>query len=134
MLAVALPQIVEGHGTKAWVVHVGGYRGGAIGGSDGACHEAAPPRLRGHHRIGGGSSAAGGGGVHRIGVVLQAIIRKRNTGGIERVGFDHVGASLQIGRMDVANDGWLGHGQQVIAAAQVVPVLREKAAAKIAFF
>ncbi len=45
------------------------------------------------------------------------VIVLRNAGGAEGIGFDQVGASLQVALMDCADDLRLGQGEQLVVAA-----------------
>jgi len=54
--------------------------------------------------------------------------------GIETVGFDNVGTGLEIGKMNIANNAWLGEYQQIVITLEITRPIPEALTPVIIFF
>jgi hypothetical protein len=64
---------------------------------------------------------------------FHAVIGHRNAVGVERAGFQNVGAGGEILTVDFANDFRLGQQQQIVIALQIARPVGEARAAIIGF-
>src|SRR5690606_20515949 len=69
--------------------------------------------------------------VELAGQVLHAVVGERDGGGVEGVGFDQVGAGVEVGGVDRRDDVRPGQRQQVVVAALVVAGVGEALAAVV---
>ena len=61
--------------------------------------------------------------------VLHAVIGLRDARGVERIGFDYVGAGREVLRVDFADDRRLRQRQQIVVAFEVAREILEALAA-----
>ena len=57
--------------------------------------------------------------------MLGLIVGLGDAGGGEGVGFNHIGASTQVGSVDLLNDVWLCQHKKIIVALQGLGVVGE---------
>ncbi len=118
LLGIGTAQLVEGDRAQAGIGDVGRDRGGAIGRPERAGDEARPAvfRLR---DLGCGAREPGAFQVQLIGDARHAIVGLRDAGRGERVGRDDIGASAEIGEMNVADLSGLAEDEQIVVAAHL---------------
>ncbi len=123
-------QLDEGDVAPPGVVHVGRNRAGPVGGRQRAGHEpravGRPPRPV----VGGLAGQAGRGQVDLAHEMVGAVVRLRDRGAVEGVGRDEVGAGLEVGAVDLADDPRLGQVEDVVVALQVDRVVAQRLAAE----
>ena len=122
---IGLNKHIEAHIAEAGIVHVGGDRRGAVGGADGAGDEAGfvrRPRRPGVGRLAG---EPGGSDIQLMCDGFKPIIGLGDGLRVEGVGLDDVGAGLQIGVVDLADDVRLGQHKQIVVALQIVAMVLE---------
>ena len=129
LLYIGDPQFVEGDVARARVVHVRRDRGGLGLGAQRAGHEA---RLVGRAvLVTGLARQLGGHQVQFVGQFRQVVVALRDRRGAEGIGFDDVGAGLQVLAVDLRNHVRAHQRQQLVVALQVLAVVGEALAAKI---
>ena len=107
----------------------GGYGGCATSGANGAGNEAG--LVRRTKRISTLTGQAGCRQIDVAAVVLQAVVAHGDALGVERIGLDDVGTSLQILAVNVAHHEGTRQRQHVVAALQVVAMTGEPASAEV---
>ena len=133
-LGVVLHQLVEGDVAVARVVDVRGDRAGAAGWTEDASDETRT--VRGFQGLGVGhlASDAGALDVHLVGQRLHAIVGLGHAGGVEGVGFQDVGACIQVGLLDLGDDLRLAQQQQIVVAFDVARPVGETRATVVGLF
>ena len=117
-LRVGGDQLVERDVPEAGIVDVGRERRGPVGRAEHAGHEAR--RLRAPLEfVGRRARQPGRGVVQLVGHVLHAVVRQRHGVGGEGVGLDDVGARLEVGGVDRADDVGLREREQVVVPAEL---------------
>ncbi len=127
-------QFVEADIAKARIVHIRRDRCRAIGRAEHAGDEARFVRRLGLEFIRDGARELRGGLVQFVDDVFQVIIGLGHGGRIEGVGLDDIGAGVQVGAVNVADDLRLCQRQQVVVALQVGVMIREARAAVVGLF
>ena len=124
-LGVGRHEVVEPDVPEAGVVDVGRERRGAVGRTEHAGHEPRPVRLAALELVRRLARQGGGGVIQLADQALQAVVRLGARRAGERVGLDDVGARLEVGGMDGANDLGLGEAEEVAVALQLAVRRRE---------
>ncbi len=128
-LAISSYQLFEIDVAKRGIAHFGRQAGGAAGRSE---HPGHPARLvRGFQRpaIGLGARQLRRGLVQLCDQRLHGVIGLGDGGGVEAVGFDDIGACVEKGVVNGADQLRLGQAEQVIVTAQLLrPVVKSRAA------
>ena len=133
-LGVVLHQLVEGDIAIAGVVDVRRDGAGPTGRAE---HPGDETRaIRGLQGLGVGHLAgdSGAGQIQLIGDGLHAVVGLGDARGIEGVGFQDVGAGIQVGLLDLGDDLRLGQQQQVVVALDVARPVGETLATVVRFF
>ena len=103
LLAIGRHHFVVGDVAVAWIGHVAGNRELLVGGTDRAGHKPRlVRRLRGR-RVGRSPGQRRGDKIHLPRVFLEPKVGERHARSAERVGFDDVGPSLEVGGMNALN-------------------------------
>jgi hypothetical protein len=97
-------RLLEGDVAKTGVIDIRRDRGGTVGRPEHTGYEPRLPGVFGFEFIGDRAGEMRALTIQRIGPILQAIIGHGDSGRIEGIGLDDVGASLQIGAVDRADD------------------------------
>ena len=118
-LGVVFHQFIEGHVAVAGVVHVRRQRAGAAGRAEHAGDEAR--LVRGFQGLGVGDLArqACAFYVQFVRQALHAVVGLGHLGGVEGVGFQNVGAGIQVGFLDATNHVRARQHQQVVVAFDI---------------
>ncbi|MNF84085.1 hypothetical protein D3C84_664290 [compost metagenome] len=118
-LGVVLHQFVEGHVAVAGVVHIRRQRAGTAGRAQDTGHEAR--FIRGFQGLGVGDLACQACAfyVQLIRQALHAVVGLGYLGGVEGVGFQNVGAGIQVLLLDRSDHIRATQYQQVIVALDV---------------
>ncbi len=132
-LGVVFHQFVEGHVAVAGVVHVRRQRAGTAGRAQYAGHEARP--VRGFQGFGVGHLARQTRAFHvqLVDQRLHAVVGLGHLGGVEGVGFENVGASIQVGFLDRTDHIRTREHQQVIVALYIARPVGETFATVVLF-
>ena len=83
------------------------------------------------HRVARLASEPRSGDIHLVRVVLHAVVGERDALGVEGVGLDDVGAGLEVGVVDLADEVRLGQHEQVVVALDVAGPVGEALAAEL---
>ncbi len=126
-------QLVERHVAESRVVDVGRNRRGARSRAEHAGDEARLVRIQRGRLVGSLTRQPGGGEVELRHQEFHVVIRHRNRGGVEAVGFQNIRARRQILGVDFLDDVRLCQAQQVVVAFQVVREVGKARAAIVGF-
>jgi len=128
---VALPEVLEGDGAKAGVGHIGRNARGFGRRTEHADREPGPPGRRvfgaGRFREHGART------VELVREVFHLVVRKRDGSGIERIGFDKIGACFEVLCVDAGDYVGPGERQQIVVSANLHRMGGKPLPAKIRF-
>ena len=129
--AIRLYQLIKGDVAVSGIVDVRRDRAGAVGRAEHAGDVART--MRGFRRpfVAAGARQPGGLEVDLRRQRFHLVIRHRNGGGVKGIGFQNIGARLQIGVVDLADHFRLAEHQQIVVAFEIAGPVAEAAAAKI---
>ncbi len=116
LLGVCRYEFVEADVAEARIVDVGRDRRGAVGRAHGACNHLRVPRMAQHGGIGRIACEFRRGKVHLVGQVLHAVVRHGDALRVEGVGRDDVGAGLEVGLVNAADDVGLAQHEKVVVS------------------
>ncbi len=133
-LGVVLYQEVEGDVAVAGVVDVRGDGAGAAGRAEHAADETRAIRSLGGLHVGYFPGQARAFHVQLVDQFFHAVVGLGDPGGIEGVGFQNVGAGIEIGFLDGLDDVGAGEQQQVVVALHVARPVSETLAAVVRLF
>ena len=119
LLAVGGAHLGERDVARGGIVDVRRHRERAVGGADRAGDEARFERVACGEGVGCCAGHAGCCAGDFVGAALQTVVGQRDGVGIERIGFDDVGACGEVFFVDFAHHVGAGQRQQVVAAAQL---------------
>ncbi len=133
-LGVVLHQFIEGHVAVAGVVHIRRQRAGTAGRAEHAGDEAWLVRRLQGLGVGHLARDAGTFYVQLVGERLHAVIGLGHLGGVEGVGFEDVGAGIQVRLLDGGDDVRTAEQQQVVVTPDVARPVGKPFAAVVLFF
>ena len=129
LLEVGRDQLVEADVAGSGVVDVGRDRGRLVRGAERPGH---PARALGRRvLVGSLPGERGGGPVELVALPLEPVVGLGDARRGEGVGAHDIGAGVEVGTVDVADDRRLRQGQHVGVPAQVVVVVRVRRAAVV---
>ena len=131
LLAVGVAHLEERHVALGGVVDVAGHRQRLVRRPDGAGDEGVLARVGGLEGVDGLAGDLDRLGVQLADEVRHRVVFHRDGRAVEGVGLEDVGAGVEVGAVDVADDGGLGDDEQVVVALELSGVVLETVAAVV---
>jgi len=131
LLAVGVAHLDERHVALGGVVDVAGHRQRLVRRADGAGDEGVFAGVGGLERVDGLAGDLDRLGVEFADEVRHRVVFHRDGRAVEGVGLEDVGAGVEVGAVDVPDDGRLGDDEQVVVALELPGVILEAFAAVV---
>ena len=133
LFAVGVAHLDERHVALGGVVDVAGHRQRLVRRPDGAGDEGVLARVGGLEGVDGFAGDLDRRGVQLADEVRHRVVFHRDGRAVEGVGLEDVGAGVEVGAVDVADDGRLRDDQEVVVALELAGVVLEAVAAVVLF-
>ena len=131
LLAVGVAHLEERHVALGGVVDVAGHRQRLVRRADGAGDEGVLAGVGGLEGVDGLAGDLDRRGVQLADEVRHRVVFHRDGRAVEGVGLEDVGTGVEVGAVDVADDGRLRDDEQVVVALQLAGVVLEAVAAVV---
>ena len=131
LFTVGIAHLDERHVALGGVVDVAGHRQRLVRRADGAGDEGVLARVGGLEGVDGLAGDLDRLGVQLADEVRHRVVFHRDGRAVEGVGLEDVGAGVEVGAVDVADDGRLRDDEQVVIALQLAGVVLEAVAAVV---
>ena len=133
LFAVGSNQLVKGDGPVGGVVDIGAHGAGLVGRANGASHVAGLGWLALCVVVGGTAGQLGCSQVYLADVRLGVVVGLADAGGVEAVGLNDVGSSLQVLAVDLLHQVRPRQAEQVVVAFQLTGEGSEQVATEVLF-